>query len=347
MPIPKPGKDSTDMNNYRGISLISCLGKIMERLVNKRLMYVTERNHIISNNQSGFRKMRSTTDNLVTLEHHIKRGFCENKDTIAVFFDLEKAYDMTWRIIIIKELTNAGIKGNLLKYLMNFLQKRTFRVTFGGETSQLKTLDNGIPQGSVLSCVLFNMTINKIISSIEEPVSALMYADDLAVYFSHKNTETIRFNIQNTLNKLTIVAKNYGFRFSKVKTEAVFFSRKHARRITQPALILEGFQLKYNDAYKFLGVILDRKLNFNDHIEYIKGKAKKSINLINMLSHTDFGSDRSMLLKIHKSLVIYKLDYSSFVFAGANKTSLEKLDKINRMGIRLSIGAFASTPIHR
>lgn len=345
VPILKPDKSPTEMDSHRGISLISCEGKVLERLVNKRLMHYLESLNLLNMNQSGFRKLRSTADNLVTLEHEIKLGFCRGHDTVAVFFDLEKAYDMTWRVVIRRELVNIGIHGKLYNYLDSFLEKRNFKVAYGGELSESKSLENGLPQGSVLSCALFNLAIDRILSSIQEPVHALMFADDLVIYFTHNNIDTTRRELQNALSRIESNAKRYGFKFSKSKTKAFLFSRKQTRRLIYPPLLLDNVALSYADSYKFLGLTLDRKLNFLGHIDYVKNKARKSMNLISALAYTDFGSDRNTLLKIHKSLVVSRMDYASFILDGASKTALLPLDRLNRMGIRKSIGAFCTTPI--
>lgn len=124
IPIKKPGSKDDNIANSRGISLISCTEKVMERLANRRLSHVLESKKLISVNQSGFRKYRSTADNLVVLEHNIVKGFNSNQNTIAIFFDLEKAYDKTSRSLIKKELTKKGINGRMQRYLFNFLESR-------------------------------------------------------------------------------------------------------------------------------------------------------------------------------------------------------------------------------
>ena len=113
IPIPKPGKDPAEPNNYRPIALTSCLCKILERMINKRFTWFFESNDHISRFQSGFRTKRSTTDNLVRLETFIRDAFIKKEHVIAVFFDLEKAYDTTWRYGILKDIHKLGIRGRL------------------------------------------------------------------------------------------------------------------------------------------------------------------------------------------------------------------------------------------
>ena len=128
IPFLKPGKNPKVVTSYRPIALTSCMCKLMERMVNNRLMWILETNGIISPMQYGFRKNRSTSDVLVRLETEVRNTFALRKSLIAVFFDIEKAYDTTWRRGILEVLRNNNIKGRLANFIKQFLQDRSFRV---------------------------------------------------------------------------------------------------------------------------------------------------------------------------------------------------------------------------
>lgn len=345
VPVKKPGADGDVCSNFRGICLLSCSGKVMERMTHKRLSHYLETRKLISKNQSGFRKYRSTADNLVTLEHNVMENFAKKKSTIAVFFDLEKAYDTTSRNLIKRELIKKGISGRMLKYLINFMEERKFKVKINGEKSEEKLLENGLPQGSVLSCVLFNIAIEALLRAINDPVRALLFADDLVIFASGKNNVETGNIIQDTLRKLHSTASNLQFKFSAIKTKAMIFTRKWKKNIIEPTLFLGDSKIEIVSKYKFLGMIFDSKLNWNAHIDYISDKARKSLNVIRVLSNQNWGSDSTMLIRMHKALVMSLMDYGSFLFQNASQKALKKLDVINNQGMRLAIGAFKSTPI--
>ena len=156
IPIPKPGKDHAEPTNYRPIALTSCLCKTLERMINKRLVWYLESNDLISTIQSGFRSERSTNDQLIRLETFIRDAFVNREHVVSVFFDLEKAYDTTWRYGILKDLHDLGLKGRLPLFIQSFLEDRTMQVRVGSTLSDLNDQEQGVPQGSILSTTLFN-----------------------------------------------------------------------------------------------------------------------------------------------------------------------------------------------
>ena len=134
--IPKPGKDKSNPNNYRSIALTSCICKTLERMINERLVCYLEKNNIITEFQSGFRHQRSTNDHLVRLETFIREAFIKKEHLVAVFFDLEKAYETTWKYGIMNDLQEIGLKGRLPIFVMNFLSDREFKVRVGSTLSE-------------------------------------------------------------------------------------------------------------------------------------------------------------------------------------------------------------------
>ncbi|GBN95984.1 putative RNA-directed DNA polymerase from transposon X-element, partial [Araneus ventricosus] len=166
VPILKVGKDPQEPTNYRPIALTSCLSKLMEKMVNKRLVYILEKKGLLSKFQSGFRYGRGTQDNVLQLETAIREAFITKKHLVSVLFDMEKAYDRSWRYGILKDMYNMGFRGKLPIFIKNFLQTRTFQVRVGDILSEEFIQKEGVPQGSVLSVVLFVIKINGIIHQL-------------------------------------------------------------------------------------------------------------------------------------------------------------------------------------
>ena len=162
IPIPKPGKDHSDPNNYRPISLTSCVCKTLERMINDRLVWFLENNNILTDIQCGFRKQKSTIDHLVRLESFIRDAFLNKQEVVSIFFDLEKAYDTTWKYGILKDLHEAGLRGRMPAFISKFLENRNFRVRLGSTLSDPFEQEMGVPQGSILSVTLFSLKINSL-----------------------------------------------------------------------------------------------------------------------------------------------------------------------------------------
>ena len=344
IPIPKPGKDHTEPTNYRPIALTSCLCKTLERMINARLVWYLEINNLISPVQSGFRSERSTNDNLVRLETFIRDAFVKKEHVVAVFFDLEKAYDTTWKYGILRDLHELGVKGRLANFLESFLVERSFQVRVGSTLSDTFRLSQGVPQGSILSTTLFNIKINSIMNCLDPKTDGSLYVDDFCMCYRSKSMRTIERHLQQCINRIEDWALHNGFKFSKSKTQCVHFCQ--LRKVhDDPELYLYGSLIPVVEDFKFLGIIFDRKLSFIPHIKYLKAKCLKALNLLKVLSHTNWGADRTVLLQLYRSLIRSKLDYGSIVYGSARKSYLMMLDTVHHQGLRLALGAFRTSPV--
>ena len=343
IPVPKPGKDNTNPNNYRPIALTSCICKTLERMINERLVWYLETNNIITEFQSGFRHQRSTNDHLVRLETFIREAFIKKEHLVAVFFDLEKAYDTTWKYGIMNDLHDIGLKGRLPVFVQNFLSNREFKVRVGSTLSEAHNQEQGVPQGSILSVTLFSLKINNIVKCLNPGVDCSLYVDDFLICYRSKNMNTIERQLQLNLNKIRKWSTENGFKFSKSKTVCMHFC--HLRKAhNDPILTLDGTPIPVVEENKFLGVVFDRKLSFIPHIKQLKAKCQKALNLLRVVAHTDWGADRKVLLNLYRTIIRSKLDYGSIIYGSARKSYLEMLDPIHHQGLRLALGAFRTSP---
>ena len=198
----------------------------MERLVNARLSWYLESNGILCPSQCGFRRNRSTVDHLVTLDTVIRMAFRERRHVGAVFFDIEGAYDTTWRYGILLQAFNCGIRGALGCFLRNFLSERFFRVRVGNQFSDRFLQENGVPQGGVLSVALFALAINDIGSVLPHSIGRSLFVDDFAIWCSSLSTPALERQLQLAVTRLERWCTLHGFRFSTSKTKAMRFCRR-------------------------------------------------------------------------------------------------------------------------
>ena len=236
------------------------------------------------------------------------------------------------------------MKGRLPNFIKSFLEDRTIQVRVGSTLSDLYDQEQGVPQGAILSTMLFNVKLNDIINCLDYETDGSLYVDDFCICFRSKNMRTIERHLQQCLNRIEDWATRNGFKFAKSKTQCVHFCQQ--RKIhNDPALYIYGSQIPVVAESKFLGVIFDRKLSFIPHIKYVKAKCLKALNLLNVLSHTSWGVDRTTLLHLYRSLIRSKLDYGSILYGSARKSYLEMLDTVHNQGLRLALGAFRTSPV--
>ena len=345
IPIPKPGKNHSDPKNYRPIALTSCICKTLERMVNNRLVWYLESKHIITEHQSGFRRRRSTVDNLVILESAIRDSFINKRHLVSIFFDLEKAYDTTWKYGILRDLFEAGLRGRLPMFVSEFLSDRVFKVRVGNTFSDDYTQEMGVPQGSILSVTLFSLKINSLVMSLQRHVQCSLYVDDLCIYYSSSHMPAIERKLQHCINSLQVWCDQNGFKFSSTKTVCVHFCQQRKIHL-DPELYLHNEIIPVVDQTKFLGIIFDRKLSFIPHINFVKTNCAQALNLIKVLANTSWGADRTVLLRLYKAFIRSKLDYGCIVYGSARKSYIRRLDPIHNQGLRLCSGAFRTSPVY-
>ena len=155
---------------------------------------------------------------------------------------------------------------------------------------------------------------------------------------------TIERHLQLCLNKIQKWADENGFKFSQTKTVSMQFC--NLRKLHhEPTLTLNGLAIPVVQEHKFLGVIFDNKLSFIPHIKYLKARCLKALNLLKVVSRFDWGADSIVLLRLYRALVRSKLDYGSIVYGSARKSYIGMLDTVHHQGIRLSLGAFRTSPV--
>ena len=155
-PVIKPGKDKTDLNSYRPISLTNTISKVMEKMIVNRLRWYLEKNNLINNKQSGFRKTCSTNDPIIRLKTEAEHAVKSGNITIAILIDFSRAFDLLWIDGMLLKLMQFGITGNMLNWIKNFLTDRKYQVKIESSLSDPYILESGTPQGSSVSPLLYH-----------------------------------------------------------------------------------------------------------------------------------------------------------------------------------------------
>lgn len=341
VPILKPQKDKLDPSSYRPISLINHLAKVMERMVYNRLTWILESEQKLNSRQHGFRSHRLTLDCHTILDTDIKNALITKQNLNAIFFDINKAFDTTWRHKILTQLENWDMTGNLPKYIKDFLNIRTFQVKICNCTSTKHIQENGIPQGSVLSTLLFAIAVDDITNTLPYPLRTIIYPDNLLTYTINTDPKNATRYLQIAIDKLVSWSKHNGLQFSETKTKHICFhkTKKHNIRLN-----MNNSTIETTTKHKFLGLTYEEKLTWKSHIITLKAELIRRINIFKILSNRNTGSDRKTLTTIYNAIIKSKIDYGSHIYGSARKTVLKQLDPINNSALRIITGAYRTSP---
>jgi hypothetical protein len=261
-------------------------------------MWVLERDGHICSVQSGFRKNRSTTDNLVQFETYVQQAISHRLHTVVVFFDIAKAYDTALRHGVLHSLHQYNIRGNMPMFVKGFLQNRLMQVRVGKTLSQPVPTSQGIPQGSVLSCTCFMIAINSIANSLPANISSSLYVDDFAIYSSGTIPQAIERRIQLALNNLDIWSKSTGFTFSPEKTVTMHICRRRSCPKMAHQLSIANHPIRSVESCKFIGLIIDNSFTWKPHITVLKLSCRKILDFMKHIAHKKWGADRETILRL-------------------------------------------------
>ncbi|KAK2723892.1 hypothetical protein QYM36_002301 [Artemia franciscana] len=252
IPLLKAGKDPKLVDSYRPISLTSCVAKLIERVIKQRI--VTPLSDLIQIEQLGFLSGRSTTDALVRLEHLIKLSFKKGKAVHVIFLDMDSAFDRVDVGQLIIKLSVMGLPNLLVNWIHQFLMGREVQASLGDSYSEFKrkAYKIGLPQGSVLSPLLFSVYCHDI--SLENVLGAelFLYADDVAVAVVGRDPLCLLSASQKAVNTLSIWANTNNMVFSTHKSVSVLFHKMHNLAAFKPQVKLNGQEIAVAEHARFL-----------------------------------------------------------------------------------------------
>lgn len=342
IPILKPNKPPNSHNSYRPISLASCIGKLFEQMIKLRLDYFIEKNNILPRFQFGFRKGKSTTDSFVYFVEDIKRCLLSNSVAVCVFLDVQGAYDNVDLHQLISVLHDIGIPGKLLKWIFEFCYDRTVFVRFNNILHGPNKAFKGLMQGACLSPLLYNLYTSQISNYINDDVNILQFADDILVYCINREIVNAQNIVNRALQQLYLYYTNtLKLNMNCQKSSVLVFGTDEPVNVNY-----NNVNILQTRQQKFLGVVLDDKLKFDRHINYIIQNALKGINIMRCLAGVFWGSDPKILSTIYKSIVRSHFDYSCLAYFNCSPTFLKKLDIIQNTALRIISGAMKTTPIN-
>ena len=221
IPILKPGKDKHETASYRPIALLSCFSKLIERLVFNRLYAYLENNNLLNKNQCGFRRGHSCLDILAYLEHYIQLALRSQKVLLIIFCDIEKAFDSASHLNILCTLLNKGIRGRMFRWFFDFFHNHSFNVRINNFYSDKTQLHQGVPQGAILSPLLFSLILSDMPSLHD--THSLLYADDLSMFVIEDSLGAAVDKLQTSVTSTSLWLKDKALKLNPSKSNLMMF----------------------------------------------------------------------------------------------------------------------------
>ena len=351
--IPIYKKDDADVfSNYRPVSVLPCLSKILERLVFNRCIDYIDKNNVLNEKQFGFRSNHSTYMAVIELVDKIVNAVEKNETTVGIFLDLSKAFDTINHDILLYKLEHYGFRGVALEWFKNYLANRKQFVRYQMHDSDHKTIQCGVPQGSILGPLLFILYINDIVNATSL-MEIILFADDTTLLFSHPDIASQIDTVNNELqeicnwfqaNKLSVNASKTNYMVLGTKyntTKLIDVNHMHTTDSSYDGsgrlekkkinIKLDGVSLNRVSSTKFLGVIIDENLTWKNHIDAISKTISRNTGMLTKLKHF---LPENILHSLYCTLILPYINYGVLIWGNTYATYLDKVLKLQKWAIR-------------
>ncbi len=331
VPVFKGG-DSSNISNYRPISVLSFFSKIFEKVMYNYVLNFMEKNKVLYKHQFGFRQNHSCQQAIITLIEKITSCLDTGDLVIGVFIDLKKAFDTVNHKILLKKLHAYGIRGSFYRWFESYLSDRSQYVTYNGCKSKTECIACGVPQGSILGPLLFIIYMNDI-CNVSNLLFTILYADDTCVLLNGKDLIELYNALNVELALLVTWLKSNKLSLNVKKSYYIIFHRARLKLTDSNCLIcMDQCNLNRTLTLKYLGIILDSKITWIPHITYVKNKISKGIGIIYKARNY---LDRKSLINLYHSYVYPYLTYCIEAWGNASNCHLDQLYLIQKRIIRI------------
>ena len=343
-PIPKV-KNPTELNEYRPISVLPILSKIFEKVILNQLLSFIETHNVYKTTQSGYRKGHSSISLLMKLKDDIQRAMNNNEVMLSVFADYSKAFDTVNYKILLRKLHALEFSKGSLYLINNYLTGRKQYVQIDDKRSPRSNVTCGVPQGSILGPILFNLYVHDL--SDNTTATCLQFADDTTIYRNCKvkNIQQTATLLEEDLSSLVSWSDETNLIFNNAKTKSMIFStpqmsRKHKLDSDNTFTINSGNEshLERVTSWKVLGIKLQENLNWNEHINTVVSDGYSTLRTLRKIKRVTSYHIRKNLVE---SLILSRIDYGNVIYKNITLTQLSRLQRLQNSAAGYVIGRYA------
>ena len=346
IPILKAGKP--EIASYRPISLTSCVVKLLERMLADRLYYISETQNLFSPFQAGFRRGRSCEDQILRIVQASEDGFQKKPKhrSVLVLLDFSKAYDTFWREKLLLRMLDTGIPITIIRWLRSFLNNRRARVQLFNVLSNSRRFKQGLPQGSVLSPLLFLFYINDLTDELSDEDVIALFADDVSILSTARNKADAERSVQAKVDIVSGWSQQWKLKLNVGKSEVSAFSAWSNDSKWEPTISLQGRNIPFNSTPRLLGVLLDRSFTCNTHIDKLHADTASRLRGMKLVSHSTWGWKKSTVKTMYFAYVRSKMDYAAPAWQPwLSNTNMTRLEALQNRALRIVTGQLVSTPL--
>ena len=340
-PIHKKGP-TQDVSNYRPISILPVLSKILEKHVALNLRNFLEDKKLLHENQSGFRSDHSCETALLNIVDNWINALNNNETVGTLFLDLSKAFDLVNHTILLQKLKLYKVEGHALKWFSSYLSGRSQKVCVNGNLSDPQNITAGVPQGSVLGPLLFIIYINDLPQYSHDKTQVDMFADDTTLSTHSTNKQDIYNNLQSSLDAINTWCEDNSMILNAAKTTSLCMSASNRKTHMEfENCSLNNQQIKHSSWEKLLGVSIDKNLTFQTHIDNILKKCNSQLYLLTRIKCFLNLDSRKMF---YNAYILPHIDYCCTVWGSNTIKYLDKILKFQKRAARLILDKSLDTP---
>ena len=297
------GRSNVEIGNYRPVSLLPVISKVLEKIVNSRLIKFLTKNKVLFEGQYGFRRRRSTSDAILDLTGNILDGFNKGMFTLGLFLDMTKAFDSIKHETLFRKLEVYGVRGIALNWIKSYLTNRNIQVNYNGTISDKYSIDFGTPQGSVLGPLLYIILANDMPKCLKF-CNSVIFADDTTIFVSGKNLKFLYRKLNEDLKRLSNWFNSNLLTLNAEKSNYILFRTKNKQIDYSGKVMIDGNEIRRVSSTKFLGVLLDEYLDWNLHVKTLLNKLAIGNYSLNMCKN---------MLKTHTKRLLYLSNIQSHI----------------------------------